>query len=247
MARRLEQLREAVSENRVALGAALVIVALCAVAVRWVARSRQEPPAKKVLTITGVMVRPEPPPRPPPPPPPPPKEQPKEEEPQTRLVELKASDIPPPDAPRPSGEPAAGPLALAAEATGQGDAFNLVGNPGGRSVLGPGRLGDGTGDGIGGDGDGGASRFGWYFGRIASEIQTAFQRMKKTANADARVELKIWMDPSGTVARIELLRSTGDLDLDRAIQSVVGLRLRESMPPDLPNPAVYRFTARRPR
>ena len=250
----MARLRELLRDNGVAVGAAAALLALLVLAGRWVAHSRDAPQQRKVLQITGVIVRPEPPPAvKPPPPPPPPKEQPKDEEqqtPQTRLVELRATDIPPPDAPRPqSSEPAAGPLALATEATGEGDAFNLVGNPGGRSVLGPGKIGDGTGEGIGGEGTGGSdagNRFGWYFGRIASEIQDAFQRMKKTSTAQARVEIKIWVDPSGRVARLQLLRSTGDEELDRAIQSVVGLKLREAMPPDLPNPSIYRFTARRP-
>lgn len=255
MARRLERLGEFLRENGLAAGAALVLAALLVLAVRWVAKSREAPAQKRVLQITGVIVRPEPPPAPkPPPPPPPPKEQPKEEEPQqqqTRLVEVKSTDIPPPDSPKPSGEPAAGPLALATEATGEGDVFNLVGNPGGRSVLAPGKIGEGGaggGEGIGErEGEANANRYGWYFGRIASEIQGAFQRMKKTSTAQARVEIKIWVDPSGRVSRVQLLHSTGDEELDRAIESVAGLKLRESLPPDLPNPAVYRFTARRPQ
>ena len=246
----MERLGELLRQNGMAIGAALVLAALVGLAVRWVAHSREAPAQKKVLQITGVIVRPEPPPPPKPPPPPPPREPPpKEEEPQqqTRLVEVKSTDIAPPDATRPqSSEPAAGPLALATEATGEGDAFNLGGNAGGRDVRGPGKIGEGTGEGIGGgEGDGAGSKFGWYFGRIAAEIQRAFQANKKIQFAEARVEIRIWVEPSGEVSRIQLLRSTGDEDLDRAIEGVHGFRLREALPPDLPNPAVYRFIARR--
>jgi len=252
MGRRQDRVGEFLRQNGVTLGAALVLAALIAIAVRWVAHSREAPVQKKVLQITGVIVKPEPPPqaKPPPPPPPPKEPPPKEEEPQqqTRLVEVKSADIAPPDPSRPqSSEPAAGPLALAGEATGEGDAFNLAGNPGGRDVRGPGRIGEGPGgEGIGGSGgQGEGSNFGWYFGRIASEVQRAFQGNKRLQFAEARVEIRIWIDPSGVVSRIQLLRSTGDEELDQAIESVRGLRLREAMPPDLPNPAVYRFTARK--
>jgi protein TonB len=240
----LHRLGELLRENGAAATAAAVILALVGVAAWWIAKSRDEPPQKKVLTITGVIVKPDPPPARPPPPPPPqnvPKVE--EEQPQSRLVEVKATDIPPPDAPRP--EPAAGPLALATEATGEGDAFNLAGNPGGRNLLGPGGIGDGTGDGVGGGGDAG-SRYGWYFGRIATEIEDAFRKMKKTRTAQARVEIKVWVEPDGRVSRVQLLRSTGDPELDQAIRSVVGVRLREALPPDIPSPVIYRFTARRP-
>ena len=255
---RLERLSDFLRENGLAVGAGFVLLALLGLGVRWVSRSREAPAQRRVLQITGVIVKPEPPPqqRPPPPPlPPAPREPPKEEpqQPQTRLVEVKPTDIPPPDAPHhEASEPAAGPLALATEATGEGDAFNLVGNPGGRSVLGPGKIGeggDGSGEGIGGTGeaDDVAARYGYYFGRIASQVQSAYQRMKKTSTAETRVEIKIWVDSSGTVTRVELVHSSGDEELDEVIRSIVGLKLSQPLPPDLPNPSVYRFTARRPR
>src|SRR5262249_60386561 len=83
-------------------------------------------------------------------PPPPPVVRPKAiDEPQRSRVELK--DLPPLSAPPPSA-PGGGRLALAAEATGEGDAFNLAGNPVGRGLLSGGGLGGGTGVGSGGGG-----------------------------------------------------------------------------------------------
>jgi periplasmic protein TonB len=226
---------------------ALALVVLLAFGIRWIAMNRNaRPPPRKVMQFTAVRVLPQPPAVKPPPPPPQPVTPPKEiDQPRTTRVELKATDIPPPDAPRPSPEPGGGRLALAAEGEGPGDAFNLAGNPGGRGLLSGGGLGDGTGDGVGG-GDGAAARFGWYYVKIANEIEEAFRKQKVVNAASARVELRVWADPSGRISRVQLVRSTGDPRLDEAIQSVVGLRLREPPPRDIPMPMIARLTARRP-
>jgi outer membrane biosynthesis protein TonB len=166
------------------------------------------------------------------------------ETPAANRVELKPMDLPP-EAPRASA-PAAGPLALAEAATGAGDAFNLAGNPGGRSLLGPGGLGDGTGTGLGGDDDLGR-RFGWYYARIASEIEDALRRHRQLRQAAVRVELRVWADRSGRIERLELVQATGHPELEAALQTVVGLRLKEPPPADLPMPMIARFTARRPQ
>jgi TonB family protein len=225
-----------IRENRVAIGAGLALVVLAALAARWVKQSREAPLPKRVLTITGVILRPDPPSRAPPPPP---REQ-KLEEPKQRLVEVKGSDIPPPEAAPP---PAAGPLALATEATGEGDAFNLVGNPGGRALVGPGSLGEGSG-GIGAHDQ--ERRIGWYLRRVASTIEDAFRKMPRTRNAQARVEIRVSVDPDGRVAEVQLLKSTGNEELDEAIRSLKGLQLPERLPPDMPGRLIYRFIARRP-
>jgi len=230
--------------NAVALAVGLGLLALFAGVVHWALKSKQAPAPRKVMQFTRVQVAP-PPHAPRAPPPPPPMAQPKvAEAPQPSRVELKALDIPP-DAPRPAA-PAAGPLALAAAGDGPGDAFNLVGNPGGRGLLGPGGLGDGTGTGLGG-GDDDARRFGWYYARIAGEIEDALRRHHALTTASLRVELRVWADASGRILRVQPLRATGRPDLEEALQSVVGLQLKEPPPPDLPMPMIARFTARRPQ
>jgi TonB family protein len=60
------------------------------------------------------------------------------------------------------------------------------------------------------------------------------------------VELRIWADDAGRISRVQLVKSTGHPDLDEAIRSIVGLRLREPPPHDIPMPMVARFIARRP-
>jgi TonB family protein len=225
----------------VALGlAALVGAVLLA---RWVVANREAPPPRKVMQFTMVKVAPPPPPPPPKtlPPPPTPQKEPDQVEPQR--VEVRALDIPPPDAPPPSSAPAAGPLALAGEATGPGDAFGLAGNPGGRGLLSGGGLGDGSGSGVGG---GSASRYGWYYGRVQSTIQAVFRRLKVYPAASVRAEVRVWADATGRIERIQLIRPTGDAKVDEAIQQVVGAQVAEPPPPDTPMPVILRISFLRP-
>jgi len=229
--------------NGFALAAGTVLAAGAALAVRFIATNRSTPPPpRKVIQYTMVKVQQERAPRPlPPPPVAPPKVI---EQPQTSRVELKAQDFSAPEAPKAASEPGGGRLSLAAEGEGPGDQFNLVGNPGGRGLLSGGGLGDGSGDGVG-EGGGGGSRFGWYYAQVATEIEDAFRKVKRLSAASLRVELRIWTDPSGRISKLQLLRSTGDVEADQAIQSVVGLRLKEPPPPDIPMPMIARLTARR--
>ena len=239
----MHRLVELARENVFALSAAFALVLMLSLGVRWITSHRGAPPGpRKVVTITGVIMKP-PEPMKPTAPPPPPVVRPKQmDEPQRSRVEMK--DLPPLNAPPPpQNAPGGGRLSLAAEATGEGDAFNLAGNPGGRGLLSGGGLGDGTGE--LGSGDGAGSRYGWYYAKLASQIEDAYRRSKRISTASARVEIRVWADRSGRISRVELVRSTGDPELDDAIRSVVGLRLRDPPPPDIPMPMLARFTARR--
>jgi protein TonB len=231
--------------------AGVLLALLVAFAIHWIGSNRNAPPPRKVMQFTVVNVQPQQP--KPLPPPPPPVAPPKViEQPQATRVELKASDIPPPDAPPPSAAPAssgppAGPLALAAEGEGRGDAFNLAGNPGGRGLLSGGGLGDGSGDGNAqlGSGGGTGNRYAWYYARVASDLEDAFRKKGKLMSASTRVELRVWTEPNGRISRVQLVRSTGDRDWDEAIQSIVGSRVMEPPSQDIPMPMILRLTARR--
>lgn len=232
-------------------GLGLAFVVLVAFGIRWVAANREAPAPRKAMQFSLVHVAPPPPAPKPVATPPPPAVQPKvvEQAPVNR-VELKPIDLTAPqDAPRPPSDspPGGGRLSLAAEGDGPGDAFNLVGNPGGRGLLSGGGLGEGTGAGQGEIGDDGARRFGWYYAQIASQIEDVFRSQKKLSAASARVELRIWADEGGRVSRVQLIRSTGSAELDEALHSVVGLKLRSPPPEGIPMPMIARFTARRPQ
>ncbi len=233
-------------------GAALAVafLVLAAFAVRWVVANRKAPTPRKAMQFNLVHLAPPAAPKPVSTPPPAPAIQPKVVEPTSvNRVELKPIDLAPVDAVRPHSDPApgGGRLSLAAEGEGPGDAFNLAGNPGGRGLLSGGGLGDGSGEGQGEVGDDGARRFGWYYAQIAAQIEDVFRNQKKLSMAAARVELRIWADAAGRVSRIQLIRSTGSPELDEALQSVAGLKLKAPPPDGIPMPMIARFTARRPQ
>src|SRR6516165_5218912 len=198
----VHRLVELARENVFALSAALALAALLSLGVRWITSHRGAPPGpRKVVTITGVIMKP-PEPMKPTAPPPPPVVRPKQmDEPQRSRVEMK--DLPPLNAPPPpQNAPGGGRLSLAAEATGEGDAFNLAGNPGGRGLLSGGGLGDGVGGGIG---SGTGSRYAWYYAKIASELEQAFRKSSRLRTAETRVEMRVWADSSGRITRVQLV------------------------------------------
>ena len=240
MSKRIRQAVEFVRGHLFSVVVVRVLLSLTGYAIRWIASNRSGPPPRKVMQFTMVSVQPQPPKAPPPPPPP--VTPPKVEEPENTRVNLKPQDLLPPDEPR-QASPPAGPLALAAEGEGPGDAFNLAGNPGGRGLLSGGGLGEGTG-GVGGEG---GNPYGWYYAQVADELTEVFRRNRSISTASARVEVRLWADSTGRVSKIQLVRSTGDPEVDRAIESAVGIRLRQPPPPGSPMPMVLRVTARRPQ
>src|SRR5262249_58024217 len=118
----------------------------------------------------------------------------KRDEPQRNRVEIKSTDLPPLGAPPPQNAPGGGRLSLAAEATGEGDAFNLAGNPGGRGLLSGGGLGDGTGI---GSGDGVDSRYGWDYPKLPPQNGDVHPENKPLHPANPRAENPGWAEPAG--------------------------------------------------
>lgn len=206
--------------HRAAIVAAAALLATLAIAAYFLANSDKQP-ARKVMEFTMVKLEP--------PPPPPPQvqpleqkmiEQPKMETPEEKpLVEQPKTDA-----------PAKGPLGLDTDAVGAGDAFNLAGNAGGNGLL------------------GGGSRWGWYAGLVQEQIQAALQANPKARRSRFSVEMKIWLDDAGRITRVHLVGTTGDAALDRALadETLIGVRLREPPPKDMPMPIVLRGLGLRP-
>jgi periplasmic protein TonB len=213
------------------IGAGIAAVAVVVVAVTMLRGGDTEPP-RKVPEIHLVTIQP-----PPPPPPPPPPQQ----LPQPKMVEqtpIKEPEIKeekplekPKEAPPKPEAPPAGPLGLDAKGEGPGDAFNLAGRAGGNGLLG---------------GGGGGSRWGWYASIVQTQIEQALRENEKTRNAKLRIEVRLWSDASGRIERVQLLSSTGDAAIDDVIENqvLIGLRLREPPPKDMPMPIVARLTER---
>ena len=57
-----------------------------------------------------------------------------------------------------------------------------------------------------------------YYGRIQSSLRLAFCSNTRTQPGDYRIAVSFWIGSSGSVSRVELLGSTGNGDLDAAIE-----------------------------
>lgn len=175
----------------------------------------RKPPEIKIVAIIP----------PPPPPPPPPPEPPKmveqtpvpEEKPKEMMKEeMKKDDEPPP-----------GPLSMDAKGEGPGDLFGLGGKPGGRGLLG-----------------GGGGRYVPYASMVQAQIAEVLRQHPKLKYAAYRIPIDVWPDSTGRISRAEI-GSTGDREVDAAMrQALVGLRLREPPPKDMPMPINIRLTGK---
>jgi TonB family protein len=171
-----------------------------------------------IQTVTRITLPPPPTPPPPPPPPPPPEkvvETPKIQEP--KLADKKPDKAPP----KPAQPPAS---SLTAEAGSGANPYGLAAGNGSGNVIG------------GGGGDGNAAYM--SYGRIVSaDVQSALRRDDKLRFAKFVAELRIWLDVSGKVTRVQLASSSGDPAIDDAVtRSLNGLALHEPPPKDMPQP-----------
>jgi protein TonB len=175
------------------------------------------PPTKKVAQEIH-LIRPPPPPDVPPPPPPPPREK---------------VDIPDPQQqpdPTPSNEPPPGEqLGLDAEGSAGGDAFGLLGNKGGRDLVGS-----------------GGSAFAWYAGLLKNQILDILGAEQKARTGGYTVVVHVWVRNDGTIDRVHIAQSSGDRERDRIIEAAlvrIG-RLSEAPPANMPEPISLRIVSR---
>ena len=216
-----------------ALGA-VVLVALAAAAFLFLG-GKGESKGKPAPKVNIVPVLPPPPPPPPPPPTPPPAPpEPVEPPPDApEFVEEKAPEAAPePEAP---DEPA--PMGSNIQGDGPPDGFGLTGRGGGGLIGGRGKK----------DG-GGGTRFGWYAGRVQGAVTSALRTHRATRSARLTVKARIWVDPTGRVTRASIEGSTGDPEIDQALQQEIltGIRLPDPPPEGMPMPIVMRINASRP-
>ena len=155
----------------------------------------------------------------PPPPPPPPKVEPQQIKQQFKPLE------------EPESEPPPGPPALDAAGAGPGDAFGLVGRPGGADFLGS-------------EGDGKDAAFGRYAALVQGRAQSAVESSEKLSRTRFRVRVRIWFTPDGRAREVELADSTGNATLDAELEKrLAGMpKLPESPPKGMPQPIVLRVS-----
>jgi periplasmic protein TonB len=169
---------------------------------------------------------------PPPPPPPPPK-------PEDRPPPKPESKPQPQEAPKPVEAP---PQALKSdEAAGAGPGNGLAAGAVTQDYADQ-KIGQGTM--VGGNaksaGDVGANRLAAStFGNAASrELNEYLARDKDVKLRDYKVRVWLWLTPTGSLQRVELVDSTGDAQADEALRSAINRfpGTRNPPPPRLPQP-----------
>ena len=182
------------------------------------------------------MIVPLPPPPPPPPEPetPPEPEEPVEEEvvdpepePEPEMEQITPED----EAPSPADD-LADPMQMDADAQAGSDAFNIGSGKGsGMSGSGGGRLGNGT-----------------YKQYLSYAFQKLLRESPELRNLAFRIQADVWLNTAGDITRVELIRSSGDEELDAKLLSTLRAapRFQERPPASLTIPVRLDFRGRRP-
>lgn len=157
-------------------------------------------------------------------PPPPPRE-----EPPPPPEEVDVPDPQPEPEPTPSNEPPPGDLGLDAEGTAGADGFGLAARPGGRDLVGS-----------------GSSQLSWYAGLLQSAILAELNNEKLVRSRSYSVPVRVWVREDGSIEKSELANSTGDREIDRAIERAVGRvqRIPYALPAQTPRPITIRVSYR---
>jgi len=177
------------------------------------------PPVPKKVVQTVQLIRP---------PPPPPQIEKPPEPPKVEEEKIPEPEQPAPDTP--SNDPPAGDrLGLDTEGGAGSDAFGLVGNKGGRSLLAS-----------------GGDRFAWYGSALKDDLLSYLSEHPDIRQRAYSVNVRLWLDGKGGVTRVALSSSTGDHDLDRELQSLLGSmqKVAQAPPADMPQPVQIRIVSR---
>ncbi len=189
------------------------------------------PTVRPAQEITMVRIAPPPPALPPPPPPPPQQAPPPEDK---MIDQAPVDDAPKPDE---APEPPAPALGTGIKGSGAPDGFGLSGSRG-NGIIG----GRGTGGSTAGKWDG-------YARQIQNRVAEALRSNRKTRSAEFTLQVRIWPDSTGRIARAQLIGTSGDRDVDNAIQrdALTGLQLPEPPPAGMPSSTLIRLTAKKQR
>jgi protein TonB len=202
------------------LGVGTVILLAVLVGLYYFVRSMQgEAPDKSRRDVPQVVKIIRPPPPPPEEPPPPPPE---------KVDEPLPQDTPEPDPmdEAPPGEQ----LGLDAEGVAGGDAFGLAARKGGADII----------------GGGGGAAFAWYTGLLKDGILDALSDDERVRKGNYKLTVRVWLASDGRVDRIALVDSTGNAQLDAAVEQALQRmqRVREVPPLEMPQPVTLRIVSR---
>lgn len=204
-----------------------VLAVLMAAAAWWVIGKIAEPAGSglKRQTVKIAVLPDTPPPPPPPKPDKPPEPEKQELKPQVQPEQPKPQEAPPAPAQLKMDGPAGdGPSAFAA---GQVSSEYKGGD-----------IGTGT---------GGVNKlqFAFFTGQLQKHIQLQLAKNTAVKLGDYRVNVQVWLTPTGDFQRVELLSSTGDASTDEALQNALNhMAAMRDVPANLPQPVRLRITNR---
>lgn len=76
-----------------------------------------------------------------------------------------------------------------------------------------------------------------YSQSVQMDIQNALRKNAKTRDGSYRAVLDLWIDPTSTIERTDLFRSTGDRDRDAAVATALrGVTISRPAPANTPQP-----------
>jgi protein TonB len=81
---------------------------------------------------------------------------------------------------------------------------------------------------------------------LKDSILNALSEDERVRKGNYRITVRVWVDGDGRVERTQLADSTGNRDLDSAIEHALGRigRLREAPPLEMPQPVTLRIVSR---
>ena len=200
------------------LAGALGLVLFAAMFAYFVSRfigSKDAKPERKVQVVQVIRPAPPPPPEEKPPPPPPDKD----EEPL------------PQDQPEPSPTDALAPsetLGLDAEGSAGGDAFGLAARKGGHDLAGS-----------------GGAIFAWYTTKLKDQVLDKLASDAKIRARKFSVGVRVWIERDGRIKEVRLASTTGNRELDAAIEAALARlpRLGEPPPLEMPQPVTLKIVS----
>ena len=175
------------------------------------------PPQPKKVVQQVLLIRP--------PPPPPVIERP----PEPPKVDEEKINEPDPTPDTPSDQPPGNLLGLDAEGGAGADGFGLLGRKGGRDLLAS-----------------GGDRYAWYASALKDDLVSFLSEHSGIRQRAYSVNVRLWLDGKGAVTRVALAGSTGDHELDRELQTLLGSmeKVAQTPPVDLPQPVQIRIVSR---
>lgn len=200
------------------IGAA--IVALVVIGMVWLVKgmmnAKQEPQRPQAQVVE--LIRPPPPPDEPPPPPPPPEEKIEEPLPQDQ-----------PEEPSPEPEQMAEQLGLDADGVAGADGFGLAARKGGRDLLGT-----------------GTGAFVWYTSMLKDSLLDSLAEDERVRKGSYSITVRLWVAQDGRVENVKLMSTSGNRELDAAIEDALARieKVREAPPIEMPQPITVRIVSR---